>query len=96
MENVFKPSCYTHFPLHMGAVTPLSGAEKVQSARAITEGRPGRRGEAEGRAKTILTLADVSGYTVDLSGLPQGGVLDSQHRQTDPKKQTDVSVSTSI
>lgn len=65
----------------MGAVSSLAGAEKVQSAGAVRESRPGRWGEAEGRTETILTLAGVSGYTVDLSRLPQGGVLDSPHNR---------------
>lgn len=65
----------------MGAVSPLAGAEKVQSAGAIWESRPGRRGEAEGRTETVFTLAGVSSYTVDFSWLSQGSVLESQQNR---------------
>lgn len=65
----------------MGAVSPLACAEEVQSTATIRQSCPGRRGQAEGGAKTILTLAGLDGYTVDLSRLPQGGVLDSEHNR---------------
>lgn len=80
----------------MGAVPPLAGAEKVQSAGAVWESCPGCRGEAEGRTETILTLAGVRGYTVDLSRLSQGGVLESQQNRAlshaAPTKLRDVTV----
>lgn len=65
----------------MGAVSPLACAEEVQSTATIRQSCPGRRGQAEGGAKTILTLAGLDVYTVDLSRLPQGGVLNSEHNR---------------
>lgn len=79
MTSSSKPSGETYFPLHIGAVSPLAGAEKVQSSGAVRQSRPRRRGETEGGAEMILTLAGVSGYAVDLSRLPQGSVLFSEH-----------------
>ena len=84
MENtqiiIWKRVCsYTYFPLRVGALSSLASAEEVQSAGAVRESSPGRGGEAERGAETILELTWVSGYTVNLSRLPQGNVLDSQH-----------------
>lgn len=72
-------NCHTYFPLHMWAVSPLAGAEEVESAAAIRESCPGRWGEAEGGAQTILTLAGFCIYPKDLSRLSQSRVLDSRH-----------------
>lgn len=65
----------TYLPLGVGAVSPLAGAEEVESAGAVGESRPGGGGEVERRTEAVLALARVGGYTVELYWLPQGGVL---------------------
>lgn len=87
MRNVFVSlhfhdnNVYTYFPLHVGAVSPLAGAEEEESAGAVSQSCPGGRGEAEGGAETVLAPAGLPHYTVDLSRLPQGGVLNSEHNR---------------
>lgn len=66
----------------MGTVSSLASAEEVQSAGAVRESSPGRWGEAEGRTETTLTFAGLSRYTENLSWLPQGSILDTQHNRS--------------